>query len=153
MALVSPSNQIPRNEWPSITDFYTNKDVFITGATGFMGKCLLEKLLRSIPGKGKIFVLVRQKKGKSSQERVQDLTSTKVSCAIGKGIQECVMLSVLLFPYKVSPIITTNTQLTGCCISCNDLRSSNNVEQRKMCACVCVVHSVWCTVYRVYFDS
>ena len=80
MALASPSNQIPRNEWPSITEFYTNKNIFITGATGFMGKCLLEKLLRSIPGEGKIFVLVRQKKGKSSQERVQDLTSTKVSC-------------------------------------------------------------------------
>ena len=67
------------SQWSSVTDFYTDRDIFVTGGTGFMGKCLLEKLLRSIPGEGKIFVLVRQKKGKSVQERVEELTNSKVS--------------------------------------------------------------------------
>ena len=76
--LVSSGQQLPRSEWPSITEFYTDRDVFITGATGFMGKCLVEKILRSVPGEGRVFVLVRSKKGKSAKERMEDLTGTKV---------------------------------------------------------------------------
>ena len=68
-----------RAKWGSITEFYTDRDIFVTGGTGFMGKCLLEKILRSIPGKGKVFVLVRPKKGKSAQERLRELSSNKVS--------------------------------------------------------------------------
>ena len=34
-------------ECSPIQQFYQGKTVFITGATGFMGKVLLEKLLRS----------------------------------------------------------------------------------------------------------
>jgi FlaA1/EpsC-like NDP-sugar epimerase len=30
---------------PSIPEFYRDKCIFITGATGFMGKALVEKLL------------------------------------------------------------------------------------------------------------
>ncbi len=73
--VVSP---IHSNDWPSISEFYTGRDVFITGVTGFMGKCLLEKLLRSIPGEGKVFVLVRPKKGKTPQERIDELSAVKV---------------------------------------------------------------------------
>ena len=67
------------SKWPTITDYYTDRDIFITGGTGFMGKCLLEKILRSIPGKGKVYILVRPKKGKSVQERINDLSTNKVS--------------------------------------------------------------------------
>ena len=34
---------------PEIADFYNGQSAFITGATGFMGKVLVEKLLRSCP--------------------------------------------------------------------------------------------------------
>lgn len=64
--------------WPSIRELYSHKDVFITGATGFMGKCLVEKLLRSVPEVGRVIVLVRPKKGKTVQERVDLLISSKV---------------------------------------------------------------------------
>ena len=77
--LVSSGQQLSFSEWPSIAEFYADRDFLITGATGFMGKCLLEKILRSTTGQGKIFVLVRPKKGKSSQERVEELTSKKVN--------------------------------------------------------------------------
>nr|XP_019555467.2 fatty acyl-CoA reductase wat-like [Aedes albopictus] len=57
----------------TIPETFAGVDVFITGGSGFMGKVLIEKLLRSCPDIGKVFVLLREKKGKSSDERVQDL--------------------------------------------------------------------------------
>ena len=65
--------------WPSIGEFYAHKDIFITGATGFVGKCLLEKLLRGVPDVGRLFVLVRSKKEKCAQERVDALLQSTVS--------------------------------------------------------------------------
>ncbi|XP_058121417.1 putative fatty acyl-CoA reductase CG5065 [Anopheles ziemanni] len=61
--------------YESVTDFYTNSDVFITGGTGFVGKVLIEKLLRSCPDIGRIFVLMRGKRGKSIEARVDELVS------------------------------------------------------------------------------
>jgi fatty acyl-CoA reductase len=37
-------------ETSGIAEFYKKKSVFITGATGFIGKQLVEKLVRSCPG-------------------------------------------------------------------------------------------------------
>lgn len=67
---------------PSIADFYARKDVLITGATGFMGKSLLEKLLRSVPDVGKVFILTRMKKEKSAEQRTKDLLQGPVSCSV-----------------------------------------------------------------------
>ena len=72
-------DQLPRSEWPTITEFYSGHDIFITGATGFMGKCLVEKVLRSLPTAGRVFVMVRPKKEKSVKERMEELTNLEVS--------------------------------------------------------------------------
>ncbi|XP_058835278.1 fatty acyl-CoA reductase 1-like [Topomyia yanbarensis] len=56
-----------------IPEMFVGVDVFITGGSGFMGKVLIEKLLRSCPGIGQVFVLLRPRKGKSAQERVEEL--------------------------------------------------------------------------------
>lgn len=61
-----------------IAEFFTNKSVFITGATGFLGKTLVEKLLRSCYEIDKIYLLVRQKKGKTPNERLEELTNCKL---------------------------------------------------------------------------
>jgi fatty acyl-CoA reductase len=46
-------------ETSGIAEFFKRKSIFITGATGFIGKQLVEKLVRSCPGrKYKIFFLV-----------------------------------------------------------------------------------------------
>lgn len=45
-----------------ICEFYSGKNVLITGATGFCGTVLVEKLLRSCGSIGKIYILVRRKK-------------------------------------------------------------------------------------------
>ncbi|KAK9886421.1 hypothetical protein WA026_016701 [Henosepilachna vigintioctopunctata] len=57
----------------SIPEFFHGKTVFITGGTGFMGKVLLEKLLRSCPGVAKIYLLIRPKKGQNAHERLSQL--------------------------------------------------------------------------------
>ncbi|RZC31886.1 NAD binding 4 and/or Sterile domain containing protein, partial [Asbolus verrucosus] len=52
-----------------ICQFYNNQKVFITGATGFMGTVLAEKLLRST-NVAKIYLLIRSKKGKDANTRM-----------------------------------------------------------------------------------
>lgn len=45
-----------------ISEFYNEKNVLITGATGFLGKCMVWKLLKDCPGIRKVYVLMRMKK-------------------------------------------------------------------------------------------
>uniref|UniRef100_A0A0A9Y3V1 Fatty acyl-CoA reductase n=3 Tax=Lygus hesperus TaxID=30085 RepID=A0A0A9Y3V1_LYGHE len=58
---------------PTIPQFFEGKHIFITGATGFMGKVLVEKLLRSCKDLDTIYILVRGKKGKSAEQRWTDV--------------------------------------------------------------------------------
>ncbi|KAL6433538.1 hypothetical protein ACFW04_006553 [Cataglyphis niger] len=60
-------------EYTSVKDFYRDRSIFITGGTGFMGKVLVEKLLRSCPDIKNIYLLMRPKKGQDVQERLQEL--------------------------------------------------------------------------------
>lgn len=62
----------------SVAEYYAGKSVLITGATGFMGKVLVEKLLRSCPEVKAIYILVRPKAGQSMQQRVSDMMKCKV---------------------------------------------------------------------------
>ncbi|PSN39595.1 hypothetical protein C0J52_06907 [Blattella germanica] len=59
----------------SISEFYKGKNVFITGGTGFIGRVLIEKLLRSCPEIGNIYVLVRRRKGVDIWKRVDELVN------------------------------------------------------------------------------
>uniref|UniRef100_A0A8C6SGV6 Fatty acyl-CoA reductase n=1 Tax=Neogobius melanostomus TaxID=47308 RepID=A0A8C6SGV6_9GOBI len=62
----------------NIPEYYAGKNVLITGATGFMGKVLLEKLLRSCPDVRSAYVMVRPKAGQSPQARIEDMVSCKL---------------------------------------------------------------------------
>ncbi|XP_033326344.1 putative fatty acyl-CoA reductase CG5065 [Megalopta genalis] len=57
----------------SVKDFYRDRSIFITGGTGFMGKVLVEKLLRSCPGIKNIYLLIRPKKGQDVEQRLREL--------------------------------------------------------------------------------
>jgi len=59
-----------------IAKFYAGRSVFITGGLGFVGKQIVEKLLRSCPEIDNIYLLIRNKKGHSVQQRLtQSLNS------------------------------------------------------------------------------
>ncbi|XP_046683798.1 fatty acyl-CoA reductase wat-like [Homalodisca vitripennis] len=54
-----------------IQDFYRGATVLITGGTGFLGKVLIEKLLRSCPHISQILLLIRSKRDINSQVRLE----------------------------------------------------------------------------------
>eukprot|EP01063_Lacrimia_lanifica_P000164 TRINITY_DN1006_c0_g2_i1.p1 TRINITY_DN1006_c0_g2~~TRINITY_DN1006_c0_g2_i1.p1 ORF type:complete len:565 (+),score=259.42 TRINITY_DN1006_c0_g2_i1:114-1808(+) len=50
---------------------YKEQHVFVTGATGFVGKVFIEKVLRSLPGVAKMYLLIRPKKGVDPMDRLK----------------------------------------------------------------------------------
>lgn len=68
----------------AVADFFRDKNVFITGGTGFLGAALIEKLLRCCPGVNNIYVLIRPKKNKNIKERLVELTENSVFDRIKK---------------------------------------------------------------------
>lgn len=70
----------------SIKEFYNGCDIFLTGGTGFMGKVLIEKLLRSCPGIRNIYVLMRHRKDKCITDRVKDMLALPVQINIHLNI-------------------------------------------------------------------
>jgi len=62
----------------SVAESFRNGIVLITGSTGFLGKILTEKLLRSCPVKN-VVVLVRSKKELNASERVAKIYKQAVS--------------------------------------------------------------------------
>lgn len=60
-----------------IAEIFKDRNVFITGGTGFLGKVLVEKLLRCTQVKT-VYLLVRNKKGKNSQDRLDDIFKNMV---------------------------------------------------------------------------
>ncbi|CAB0031474.1 unnamed protein product [Trichogramma brassicae] len=53
--------------------------VLVTGATGFVGGCVLERLCRLIPGPRKMYVLVRKKPNETAAKRVKKILKSAVS--------------------------------------------------------------------------
>nr|KAF6452325.1 fatty acyl-CoA reductase 2 [Molossus molossus] len=62
----------------TIAAFYEGKSILITGATGFLGKVLMEKLFRTCPGLKVIYILVRPKAGHTLQQRVVQILNSKL---------------------------------------------------------------------------
>lgn len=64
-----------------IGEVFKNKTVFISGATGFLGKVLIEKLLRVTEVKT-LYLLVRQKRNTSPKDRMTDIFNHVVSVGL-----------------------------------------------------------------------
>ncbi|XP_022824039.1 fatty acyl-CoA reductase wat-like [Spodoptera litura] len=56
-----------------IQEFYKDQCVFLTGGTGFLGKVLIEKIIRSCGDINTIYVLARNKKGKDPRVRLHEM--------------------------------------------------------------------------------
>lgn len=71
--------EIDKLQGSDVQEFYRDTTIFITGGTGFMGKILIEKLSRSCPHFKHIYLLIRNKKGKSVNERIDAIFEDRVS--------------------------------------------------------------------------
>ncbi|XP_026668326.1 fatty acyl-CoA reductase wat-like [Ceratina calcarata] len=71
--LANNDSNLKEPDLTPIQSFYNGQSIFITGGTGFVGKLLIEKLLRDCPGISNMYLLVRPKKGKDVHERIEEL--------------------------------------------------------------------------------
>lgn len=66
------------NQTNSIEEFYAATAILLTGATGFVGKALLQKLMRVCPRIAAIFILLRPKKNQTIEQRFKKLIDDPV---------------------------------------------------------------------------
>ena len=71
----------PLGKMATVREYFADKNVFLTGGTGFLGKVLIEKLLRCCPEIKAIYCLTRPKKGKHAQDRIRGIFADMV-CVI-----------------------------------------------------------------------
>lgn len=63
----------------SIRETFNGKQILLTGATGFLGKVLLAKILYDLPSIGDIYVLIRDtKKGSAVDRFIQEIAASPV---------------------------------------------------------------------------
>nr|AWJ25024.1 fatty acyl-CoA reductase [Nilaparvata lugens] len=79
-----------------LPDVFKDTSVLISGGTGFMGKVLTEKLLRSCPDIKNIYLLIREKKGKNFDQRLEEIFNDPLFSVVEKEYPK--------FRYKVSGI-------------------------------------------------
>lgn len=77
-------------------EWYRGRSVFITGATGFMGKVLIEKLLYSYTDIKNIYILIRSKRGRTPDQRIEDMWKLPVKHTTRHFLQDT-YLSILKY--------------------------------------------------------
>lgn len=60
-----------------VKDFFAGKSIFLTGATGYVGRSLIYKLLKDFDVKS-IYIILRAKRGKQFEERERDFKSLEL---------------------------------------------------------------------------
>ncbi|GMS93363.1 hypothetical protein PENTCL1PPCAC_15538, partial [Pristionchus entomophagus] len=84
-----------------MNDMYKDRTLFITGASGFVGKVMVEKILYSLPGIKRIYILIRASKGKSGLERWKQLEKLELFNRIRR---EC--------PDRLSKVVTVDGDIS-----------------------------------------
>ncbi|XP_071653071.1 putative fatty acyl-CoA reductase CG5065 isoform X3 [Temnothorax longispinosus] len=80
-----------------IQNFYAGQSIFLTGSTGFIGKVLTEKLLRSCPDISTIYLLIRPKKDKCPKSRLDEMFEKPLFDRLKKEVPN--------FRKKIVPVI------------------------------------------------
>ncbi|XP_021283137.1 fatty acyl-CoA reductase 2 [Herrania umbratica] len=81
----STTSLVELQEGIGIVKFLRGKEFFITGSTGFLAKVLIEKILRTVPDVGKIFLLIKAKNREAAMER---LKSEIINAELFKCLQQ-----------------------------------------------------------------
>ena len=68
-----------------LVDDYRGKSVLLTGGTGFLGTALVEKMLRSLPTLGRLYLIVRPSRTQGAKERFE---KDVLGSAAFKGLRE-----------------------------------------------------------------
>lgn len=80
---ITAADMVPPHTEPSrIQEYFAGSTVLITGATGFLGKLVLEKLMRTCPDVRRIYILIRPKRDKSAEERFAEFFDNVVSTTV-----------------------------------------------------------------------
>lgn len=58
---------------PGVAEALAGQTLLMTGASGFLGKALLEKLLRTCPRIKRIYVVLRARRGKEPRDRLREI--------------------------------------------------------------------------------
>ncbi len=93
----------PAHQQLSVCEAFAGRTVLLTGVTGFVGSLVLEQLLRTCPEIAKIYVVVRQKHGVSTQDRFHKMLNTNplfhllrgtllLPCSAGSASHDAVLL-------------------------------------------------------------
>ncbi|XP_048001803.1 putative fatty acyl-CoA reductase CG5065 [Leguminivora glycinivorella] len=98
----------------SIRDFYKGRNILVTGGCGFMGKVLVEKLLNYIPDLGRVYLLMRPKRGKTVQQRLEHMLSSQMFNRLKRDKKEAIK--------KIIPI-QGDVLLDGLGISIEDMKT------------------------------
>ena len=77
-----------------LVKFYAGLNVFVTGGTEIIGKCIVEKLLRECTEIRKIYLLVRVKKGEDFEDKCKKYFNDDVSTFV-----DGVVLSLIFYLY------------------------------------------------------
>jgi hypothetical protein len=80
-----------------IPGFFKGRCILITGGTGFMGKVLVEKLLRSCPDIATIYLLMRPKRGKDIRARQEEL----IRCQVGLRLLSSAVTLHMLYKIQI----------------------------------------------------
>ncbi len=68
-----------------LREAYKGKKILLTGGTGFLGTALVEKILRSLPDLGRLYLVIRPSRGKSAAERFE---KDVLGAAAFRGLRE-----------------------------------------------------------------
>ncbi|XP_011495910.1 PREDICTED: putative fatty acyl-CoA reductase CG5065 [Ceratosolen solmsi marchali] len=114
-----------------IGETFKNRDIFITGGTGFLGKVIIEKFLRCLPEIGQLYLLIRPKKGKDPKYRLDDIFNSALFEKV-KGQRGIEAL------YEKVTVISGDVSLTGLGISPD--------EKKLLCERISIVYHGAATV-------
>jgi fatty acyl-CoA reductase len=123
------STELTNEDYVSIPEFYNGRSIFITGGTGFMGKVLVEKLLRSCPGIKSIYMLMRPKRGQEIRDRLGEILNSPLFDTLRKER-----------PNDLSKLIPINGDITA------DELGISESDQSLLCRNVSVVFHSAATV-------